>query len=216
MPSGHAYLIMEFLEGAPLSHRIRARGKMPEGEAAILLRGVCIALSAAHDKGIVHRDLKPDNIIVMPDPDSPLGERIKILDFGIAKLTDIGLAGTGTKTGSVMGTPTYMSPEQCRGSGDVDCRADLYSIGCIFYELVTGRPPFANPGAGEVIGSHLFVDPEPPSRHIAGLSRETEALIMKLLAKEPDDRVQTARELALLFTSIAQHHGWRVVGDVSR
>jgi serine/threonine protein kinase len=215
MPSGHAYLIMEFLDGAPLSHRIRARGKMSEGEAAILLRGVCIALSAAHDKGIVHRDLKPDNIVVMPDPDAPTGERVKLLDFGIAKLTDIGLNGSATRTGSVMGTPTYMSPEQCRGTGDVDCRADLYSIGCIYYEMVAGRPPFVRTGAGEAIGSHLFVEPEPPSRHVAGLSPDTEALIMKLLAKTPDERVQTARELAHLLTGTAQQHGWMAAGDTS-
>src|SRR5262245_19330639 len=215
MPSGHAYLIMEFLEGSPLSHRIRARAKMAEGEAAMLLRGVCTALSAAHDKGVIHRDLKPDNIMVMRDPDSPGGERVKLLDFGIAKLTDVGLNGSATRTGSVMGTPTYMSPEQCRGSGDVDSRADLYSIGCIFYEMVAGRPPFVRTGAGEAIGSHLFIDPEPPSRHVAGLSPETEALIMKLLAKKPDQRVQTARELAHKLAGIAQQHGWPTSGEVS-
>src|SRR3954463_6001634 len=131
MASGHAYLIMEFLDGMPLSQRLRRRGPMSEGEAALLLRGVCVALAAAHDKGVVHRDLKPDNIFVVPDPESVSGERTKILDFGIAKLTDIGLgAGGGTRTGAVMGTPAYMSPEQCRGTGDVDYRADLYSIGC--------------------------------------------------------------------------------------
>jgi serine/threonine protein kinase len=101
-----------------------------------------------------------------------------------------------------------MSPEQCRGTGDVDCRADLYSIGCIFYEMVAGRPPFVRTGAGEAIGSHLFVDPEPPSRHVAGLSTDSETLIMKLLAKQPEHRVQTARELAQLLTAIAQQHGW--------
>jgi serine/threonine protein kinase len=215
MASGHAYLIMEFLEGLPLSHRIRARGKMVEGEAAMLLRGVCVGLSAAHDKGVIHRDLKPDNIMVIPDPDSPGGERVKLLDFGIAKLTDIGLNGSATRTGSVMGTPTYMSPEQCRGSGEVDHRADLYSIGCILYEMVAGRPPFVRTGAGEAIGSHLFIDPEPPSRHVAGLSPETEALIMKLLAKKADQRVQTARELAHKLAGIAQQHGWPASGEVS-
>jgi serine/threonine protein kinase len=204
MASGHAYLIMEFLEGRPLSHRIRARGTMAEGEAAMLLRGVCTALSAAHDRGVIHRDLKPDNVMVIPDPDSPGGERVKLLDFGIAKLTDIGRNTSATRTGSVMGTPTYMSPEQCRGSGSVDSRADLYSIGCIFYEMVAGRPPFVRSGAGEAIGSHLFIDPEPPSRHVAGLSPETEALIMKLLAKKPDQRVQTARDLAQQLAGIAQ------------
>jgi len=215
MASGHAYLVMEFLDGMPLSHRVRRRGAIAEAEAALLLRSVCIALSAAHDKGVVHRDLKPDNIFVMPDPDSVFGERTKILDFGIAKLTDIGLAGTATKTGAVMGTPTYMSPEQCRGTGEVDARADLYSIGCMLYELVTGQPPFVRSGAGELIGCHLFVEPEPPSRLVA-LSAETEALIMCLLSKQPERRVQTAKELAHRLALIAQQHGWMALGEISR
>ena len=87
---------------------------------------------------------------------------------GGVDLVNIGLAGSATKTGAVMGTPTYMSPEQCRGTGDVDHRADLYSLGCIFYELLTGRPPFVDRGAGELIGAHLYMQPEPPSRHAAG------------------------------------------------
>jgi len=217
MASGHAYLVMEFLEGMPLSHRIRRRGPIPEGEAALLLRGVCAALAAAHEKAVVHRDLKPDNIFVVPDPESAFGERTKILDFGIAKLTDIGLApGGGTRTGAVMGTPAYMSPEQCRGTGDVDYRADLYSIGCMFYELVTGRPPFVQAGAGELIAAHLFVAPESPARFVAGLSAETEALILALLAKRPEDRVQSAKELAHRLQVIAQRHGWIAPADAGR
>jgi serine/threonine-protein kinase len=170
------------------------------------MRGVCSALAAAHAKKIVHRDLKPDNIFVIPDPDSPMGERTKILDFGIAKLSEIGLAGTATKTGAVMGTPTYMSPEQCRGAGEVDHRADIYSIGCMLYELTSGRPPFVNEGAGELIGSHLFVEPEPLSKH-ASVSPEFEQLVMRLLHKKAENRVQTATELAQLLVAIAQHHG---------
>ncbi|MBA3397072.1 MAG: protein kinase [Deltaproteobacteria bacterium] len=205
MPSGHAYIVMELLDGQPLTQRMHERRRVSEGEAAMLMRDVCSALAAAHAKGIVHRDLKPDNIFVIPDVEH--GERTKILDFGIAKLTDIGLAGNATKTGSVLGTPTYMSPEQCRGSGDVDHRADLYSIGCILYELVAGRPPFVNRGAGELIGSHLFVDPEPPSRHVS-ISPQLEGLIMALLAKQPEQRVQSARELGGLLLQIAQANGW--------
>ena len=216
MASGHAYLIMEFLEGMPLSHRMRKRGAVPEGEAAILMRGVCIALAAAHAKGVVHRDLKPDNIFVVPDHESALGERTKILDFGIAKLTDPGLAAaSATRTGAVMGTPTYMSPEQCRGTGEVDVRADLYSIGCILYELVTGRPPFTHAGAGELIAAHLFLAPEPPARLSPGLSQQTEALIMALLAKQPEYRVQSANDLAQHLTQIAQRHGWMMPGGAS-
>jgi serine/threonine protein kinase len=208
LDSGHAYLVMEFLEGRTLATRNKQRGAIHEAEAAAVLRGVCAALAAAHAKGIVHRDLKPDNIFLVPDADSQLGERVKILDFGIAKLTDIGLAGNATKTGSVMGTPTYMSPEQCKGTGDVDHRADLYSIGCMFYEMVAARPPFDMRGAGELIGAHLFMEPAPPSKHGAQLSSEAEALIMALLAKDPARRPQTAAELSQLLANIAARGGY--------
>ena len=208
MKSGAAYLTMEFLEGMSLARRLETRGPMGEGEAAMLLRGVCSALAAAHAKGIVHRDLKPDNIFLTPDPDSAIGERPKLLDFGIAKLTDIGLAGTATKTGAVMGTPTYMSPEQCRGTGDVDARADLYSLGCIFFELVTGRPPFTNLGAGELIGAHLYLDPESPATTRPDLHPETVKLIMSLLRKRPAERPQTAKELGQRLADLAQQLGW--------
>ncbi|MEJ7601902.1 MAG: serine/threonine-protein kinase [Kofleriaceae bacterium] len=209
MESGHAYLVMEFLDGVSLARRLKvATERMAEGEAALLMRGVCNALAAAHAKGIVHRDLKPDNLMLVPDAEAPTGERPKILDFGIAKLTDIGLAGTATKTGAVMGTPTYMSPEQCRGTGKVDARADLYSIGCIYYELLCGRPPFNELGAGELIGAHLFVEPTRPSQFQPGISPDSVALIMALLQKQPEQRPQSATELARLFAGIAQRHGW--------
>ena len=208
LESGFAYLVMELLQGMTLAKRIKMRGAMPEGEAASMLRGVCSGLAAAHDKGIIHRDLKPDNLFLIEDQDAPSGERIKILDFGIAKLTDIGSAHAATKTGAVMGTPTYMSPEQCKGSGMVDARADIYSLGCIFYQLLTGRPPFAMEGAGEVIGMHLYVQPEPPSRVQLGISPDTDALVMAMLAKDPAARPQTARDLAQNLAGIAHAHGW--------
>ncbi|MBL0212478.1 MAG: serine/threonine protein kinase [Myxococcales bacterium] len=207
MPSGNAYLTMEFLEGMSLARRCKMRGKMSEGEAAMLLRAVCSALSAAHAKGIIHRDLKPDNIFLVTDPETATGERPKLLDFGIAKLTEVGLAGA-TKTGSVMGTPTYMSPEQCSGSGVIDHRADLYSLGCVLYEIITGRPPFTNLGPGELIGAHLYMTPESPRTYLPEISAETEALIMALLAKLPSDRPADARELAQRLTEIAQLQGW--------
>jgi serine/threonine-protein kinase len=210
LASGDGYLIMEFLEGMSLAHRLKAGVRYGEGEAAILVRGVCSALAAAHQKGIVHRDLKPDNIFLVDDPEAPIGERPKVLDFGIAKLTDIGLASAATKTGAVMGTPTYMSPEQCRGTGDVDHRADLYSLGCILYELSCGRPPFKALGAGELIGAHQHLKPSPPSKHNPNISPDMEALIVSLLDKDPACRVQSAPELGRLLAKIAIKHGYQV------
>jgi serine/threonine protein kinase len=210
LPTGDGYIIMEFLDGMSLARRLKKGGHYGEGEAAMLVRGVCSALAAAHHKGIVHRDLKPDNIFLIEDADSPIGERPKVLDFGIAKLTDIGLAGAGTKTGAVMGTPTYMSPEQCRGTGQVDHRADLYSLGCILYELCCGRPPFKNLGAGELIGAHQHLVPSPPSKHNPAIGTEMEQLIMNLLDKDPAKRVQTAPELARYLAQIATKHGYQI------
>jgi serine/threonine-protein kinase len=208
LPDGHAYIVMEYLEGMSLARHLKMTGKMGEGDAAMLLRGVCSALSAAHAKQIVHRDLKPDNIFLVPDPDTALGERPKLLDFGIAKLSDSGIATNATKTGAVMGTPSYMSPEQCKGTGDVDHRADLYSVGCIYYELVTGRPPFDDMGAGELIGAHLHMKPEDPSVYEPSLSAETCKLIMQLLSKKPADRPQSARDLSSQLVKLATAQGW--------
>jgi serine/threonine-protein kinase len=208
LESGDGYIVMEFLEGESLARRLESSGKMPEGEAAVLMRSVCSALGAAHAKGIIHRDLKPDNLFLCPDPDAPTGERPKLLDFGIAKL-NTGLTGpqNATKTGAVMGTPTYMSPEQCKGTGDLDARSDLYSLGCMFYEMVTGKPPFDNMTAGELIGAHLFIEPTSPKANGADISDAADALIMQLLAKQPAKRVQTAQELARRFAEIAQGQG---------
>jgi eukaryotic-like serine/threonine-protein kinase len=201
MENGLAYLVMEFLDGEPLSYRIR-RGRMDERRLALLLRSACSALAAAHAKGIVHRDLKPDNIYIVRDPDSPIGERTKLLDFGIAKLTEVGLASSATKTGAVMGTPVYMSPEQCRGTGDVDSRADLYSMGCVLYELITGRPPFVYQGSGELLGAHLYETPSPPSK-FGAVSPALENLVMRLLVKDPNSRLQTAAELSAELANLS-------------
>ncbi|HEX7837857.1 MAG TPA: serine/threonine-protein kinase, partial [Kofleriaceae bacterium] len=137
-----AYLLMERLRGSDLEGRLAA-GPLPLDRAVVFIRQAAGAVGAAHDRGIVHRDLKPANLFVVADPDVVGGERVKVLDFGIAKLT--AEAGAG-KTQGVFGTPAYMSPEQCASTGAVDARADLYSLGCIFYELVCGRPPFGHGG----------------------------------------------------------------------
>jgi hypothetical protein len=107
-----------------------------------------------------------------------------------------------------MGTPTYMSPEQCKGTGEVDTRADLYSLGCIFYEMLVGVPPFTNLGAGELIGAHLYLQPQSPSKRMPGISAEADALIMALLDKSPANRPQTAKELAQRLTAMLDGQGW--------
>lgn len=209
LPSGDGYIVMEFLEGVSLARRMR-KGKMAEGKAALLLKSACSALAAAHGKHIVHRDLKPDNIFLCPDPEAPGGERTKLLDFGIAKLSDVGALGgsAATRTGMVMGTPTYMAPEQCSGAGAIDHRADLYALGCIFYEMVCGVPPFEAEGAGALLGMHLYVEPKPPTSHETSISEAAEALIVSLLKKDPAQRPQTAQELAHRFAVLAQSAGW--------
>src|SRR5207302_1844061 len=128
---GSAYIVMELLDGETIDTRLERLGAFPVTDCLRLMRSACSALGAAHAKGIVHRDLKPENIFVVADQNVAGGERAKILDFGIAKLQGDEPGKFKTRTGMVMGTPIYMSPEQCRGAGEVDRRSDIYSIGCV-------------------------------------------------------------------------------------
>jgi eukaryotic-like serine/threonine-protein kinase len=193
---GSAYIVMEYLEGESLSARLRRIGTLPEVRAAALCRHVAGALDAAHAKGIVHRDLKPDNIYIVRDPDIADGERTKILDFGIAKLTTGELPGQSvTRTGSVMGTPPYMAPEQCKGAGNVDHRADIYALGCILFEMVCGRTPFVAEGGGEIMAQHIFASVPPPSS-LRPVSPQLEQVILRALVKEPEQRFQSAEEMS--------------------
>jgi len=194
---GQVFILMDHLEGENLGERIKRAGKLGSREALLLVRQVASALAAAHKQGIVHRDLKPDNIFLVKDSEVPGGERTKLLDFGIAKLTEEGgESATGmTRTGALMGTPLYMSPEQCRGAGKVDHRTDLYALGCILFELLCGRPPFLGQGVGDLISSHMK-DPVPSPRSFNADIREPVAeLIQRLLAKSPADRFANAQDL---------------------
>jgi hypothetical protein len=199
MDDGSAYIVMELLRGETLAGRIAGRGRLTEAEALAIVRGIAGALGAVHAKGIVHRDIKPDNVFLVPDLEAASGERVKVLDFGIAKLTDDRGALNRTSTNSMLGTPMYMAPEQCRGADDVDHRADLYSLGCVLFEMIAGVPPFLGEGAGEVIAAHLHIAP-PALRTLAReVSPSTDQIVAALLAKHPEDRVQTAHELIELL-----------------
>jgi len=192
---GLAFIVMELLAGTSLAARLTDHKRMSELVAASIARGIASALTAAHAKGIVHRDLKPDNIMLVPDAGALFGERPVLLDFGIAKLTDPSAdAVRHTQTGALIGTPLYMAPEQARAARDIDARADLYSLGCILYELLVGAPPFVAEGAGEIIAMQMFSAPQRPSVLLPSLSPQLEMITLKLLEKEPAARFQTAEE----------------------
>jgi serine/threonine-protein kinase len=188
---GSAYLVMELLEGDSLASKLMPGEPSETPFVHAVGRQIAAALGAAHKKGIIHRDLKPENVFLAVDPESPDGMRVKLLDFGVAKLVSP-TTSLSTVSGSVLGTPVYMSPEQCRGAERVDPRSDLYSLGCILYEMACGQPPFYERGLGDMIMAHIQREPRPPRELNATLPRALEDLILRLLAKSPDDRPQSA------------------------
>jgi serine/threonine protein kinase len=190
LPDGRPYIVMEHLEGAPLSAILRRFGPMPLGTLARLVGDLLDALDAAHSKGVVHRDLKPDNVFV-----SQSG-RAKVLDFGIAKLRpDLASSSDATRTGSLLGTPHYMSPEQALGS-TVDPRSDLYSTGVILYECATGKRPFDAPTLFELLRQHIERLPDPPRSLRPDMPPVYEGVLLRALEKDPSRRFQSAREFA--------------------
>src|SRR6266545_2843090 len=191
--SGHAYIVMELLQGESLTDLLK-KG-LQFGRAIDIAWQLASALGAAHKRGIVHRDVKPDNIFVVPDPATPTGDRVKVLDFGIAKLTADDSVSMKTRTGTVMGTPVYMSPEQCRGSGEIDHRSDIYSMGVIMYEMACGQPPFVRAGFGELITAHIIEEPVPLSEINPSVPGPFELVVMKCLEKEPSTRYQSTSEI---------------------
>jgi serine/threonine-protein kinase len=198
---GSAYIVMEYLQGETLGAR-RARVGFHPAAALAAVRQIAGALGAAHGKGIVHRDLKPDNVFIVPDPEVPGGERIKLLDFGIAKLLGDQGSQSQTRTGSVIGTPAYMAPEQCRGVS-IDHRADLYSLGVILFELCASRPPFVGEGSGDVLAAHIHLAPPLLSSLVPGVPAPIDNIVTGLLAKSPADRPQTAEQLIQLIDTAA-------------
>jgi serine/threonine protein kinase len=191
---GTAYIVMELLEGEALSTRIDRLRHLPPIDALRIGCQCAGSLAAAHDRGIIHRDLKPENVFLTRDEEVRGGERPKILDFGICKL---GVDGDKvlTQSGAVLGTPVYMSPEQCRGAGRVDHRSDIYALGCVLFHMLTGRPPFKGDGVGDYIAAHLREDPPAPSTYVDDIPLEVDALILRCLEKSPEKRFQSMREL---------------------
>jgi len=201
LASGTPFLVMELLEGESLGTRLRRVGMLPVAAALELAHQTASALGAAHAKGIVHRDLKPDNLFVIPDPHHPESERIKVLDFGIAKLQQSPLDSIKTRTGTLMGTPIYMSPEQCRGTKALDHRTDVYSLGVIIYEMLAGHPPFVSQGFGELVHMHLNVQPAPLRPERPEIPALLETVVLRALAKDPEERFADMGELQAALKS---------------
>jgi eukaryotic-like serine/threonine-protein kinase len=188
------YIVMEYVEGRNLAEILRKEGPLEPARAAPIAEQVADTLAAAHAAGIVHRDIKPANIMVIDGgaaTASATHERVKVLDFGIAWTQD---AVALTQTASVLGTAPYMSPEQAMGN-PADARSDIYSLGCVLYEMLTGKPPFMAEVAAAVLHQHVRVAPKPPRALNPAIPRALDALVLEMLAKDPSDRPQTAAEV---------------------
>jgi len=190
LTDGSTYLIMELLDGLDLIEAIDSVDRMPEERALHIAIQVCRALGAAHDAGITHRDLKPENVFLIHRDDEK--DFVKVLDFGIAKV------GHGpnrlTRAGEVLGTPHYMSPEQCEGEG-VDHRTDIYALGVLLYEMVTGHVPHDADTMMGILTKHMYEEPIPLRVRVSHISEELETLVMRCLEKQPERRYQTMDEV---------------------
>jgi len=184
MPDGRSYFVMEYLKGETLRARI-ARSPIGPIEVGQIVRPLARALEAAHEKGVIHRDLKPDNVFLVAQRNEI--STVKLLDFGIAKLARNDHRVEKTATGAIVGTPQYIAPEQAKGY-TIDHRADIYALGGIIYELLTGRPPFVADNAMEMVAKHLMETPLPPSQFAPSVAPELDDLVLRMLAKTPDGR----------------------------
>jgi serine/threonine protein kinase/Tfp pilus assembly protein PilF len=200
---GWAYLVMEWLDGRTLYDELRRHGPLPIERASRLLDQICAAVEYAHSKNVIHRDLKPGNIMLVADEHGePDGEAIRILDFGIAKVLDATL-GINTQ---VAGTYYYTSPEQLTRGAAIDRRADIYSLGVVLYQMLTGEMPFKADSMPEMIRLHCEAFPRPPREINPAILQAVEDVVLKALAKKPADRHQSATELARAFRNAANIH----------
>jgi flagellar biosynthesis GTPase FlhF len=187
-------MVMEFLEGEALNDRIANSGQIPQQKTASIMIDMLEGLKAAHAAGIIHRDLKPDNVFLISNKKGKK-DFVKIVDFGISKFSALGGEFSMTRTGAVMGTPYYLSPEQAKGDRDLDHRADLYAVGVILYEAAAGKVPFD----GETFNELLFkivLEPIPPlSQHVPDVDPHFAAIVEKSMARDPNVRYQTAEEM---------------------
>ncbi|MFO1095082.1 MAG: serine/threonine-protein kinase [Planctomycetaceae bacterium] len=205
---GTFYYVMEYLPGLSVQQLIRREGTIPPGRTIYLLRQVCSALAEAHDAGLVHRDLKPANLYVSER--GGLCDYVKVLDFGLVKLTNDASAPQLTADHIVSGTPHYMAPEQTVGDRDLDRRADVYAIGAIAYHMLTGRPPFEGPTPVAVMIAHASAPVVQPTSLNPEIPKDLEAIVMRCLEKKPADRYADVIELERALNECAAAHDWDI------
>jgi eukaryotic-like serine/threonine-protein kinase len=181
------YIVMEYVDGPTLRDVVRDRGAMTPRRAVSVIADVCEALEFSHRHGVIHRDVKPANIMLTKDG------AVKVVDFGIARALADGDGGI-TRTGAVLGTAHYLSPEQARGD-TVDARSDVYSVGCVLYEMATGQAPFSGDSPVAIVYQHVHQDPGAPSRRNGELTPAFDAIVAKAMAKDPDERYQSAADM---------------------
>jgi serine/threonine-protein kinase len=209
MPDGRPYIVMEFLQGEPLDRRLERLGRLAPMDTVRIVSQVARALARAHAAGIVHRDLKPENVFLVWDEEDS-ADIAKVVDFGIAKFTNASMGvSSSTRTGSVLGTPYYMSPEQARGLRTVDARTDLWALGVITYRAAVGELPFFGEALGDLLVK-ICTAPLPVPSHVSpGLPLAFDAWFARALERDPEQRFQTAAEMADALSQALLGHGGR-------
>jgi len=200
---GTFYYVMEYLPGKSISDLVNIHGPMPPDRVVYLLRQTCQALREAHNANLIHRNIKPGNIFAAHR--GGLYDVAKLLDFGLVKTIKRDRVDDLTQDGAISGSPHYMSPEQASGNSEPDARSDIYSLGAVAYFMLCGRPPFDGEGPLEVLISHARDEVVPPSQFVGGIPADLEQIVLRCLAKAPDDRFQSAEDLeaALALTGVA-------------
>jgi serine/threonine-protein kinase len=205
--NGRAFLVLEYISGPSLSSLVKEQGPLPIGQACEFIRQAALGLQHAHEFGMVHRDIKPSNLLIQPPVgrDTLEGGTLKIVDFGLALLADGSDDALTPDRHVVLGTPDYLSPEQARDLRDVDIRSDIYSLGCTFYWLLTGQVPFPGGTAIEKLNRHAQEEPQPVEGLRPLIPLEVANIVRRMMAKKPEQRYQTPRELADELAQFSVH-----------